>query len=326
MESSCPFVTAVGGTALFLNSNNTWHSETSWEYVASQNSGGGGGLSQLFARPSWQTGPGVANSFSNGKRQVPDVAGNASGQTPYVIIYNGQVNPGVFGTSAATPLWAANVLLMEQEYGIQLKRKVFLGLINPGLYWLGQQFENPAIDVSGFFYVYHDITIGNNGKYSSTRDWDFCTGWGSADFTKLLDDLGDFYAISPFSPDFVPFNPHPFIPAWTSPLMIHISKTSVTEPASFVHGQPYWIGVSGANLGTSDGPLCSILVAVDGKAVSSSVSFNCLPVNIFEHLDNLFSTTFTAGTHTLTFTVNPGSSVRELNRSNNTFTRVITVH
>jgi kumamolisin len=48
-----PNVTAVGGTSLNLNtSTGAVSSETAWY-------DGGGGISTIFARPTWQTGPGV---------------------------------------------------------------------------------------------------------------------------------------------------------------------------------------------------------------------------------------------------------------------------
>ena len=77
--SSNPFVTAVGGTALFLNSDGSYNREAGWEGPL-EASGGGGGLSVVYPRPSWQTGPGVSNQFSNGARQAPDVAAAIAGR------------------------------------------------------------------------------------------------------------------------------------------------------------------------------------------------------------------------------------------------------
>ena len=74
--SSSPYVTAVGGTALFTNLDGSYSREAGWEGPL-ESSGGGGGVSVVYQRPSWQTGPGVSNQFSDGARQVPDIAADA---------------------------------------------------------------------------------------------------------------------------------------------------------------------------------------------------------------------------------------------------------
>ena len=57
--ASSPYVVSVGGTHVNLRTDGTRLDEFGWEGVLSR-SGGGGGLSRLFARPSWQAGvPGV---------------------------------------------------------------------------------------------------------------------------------------------------------------------------------------------------------------------------------------------------------------------------
>src|SRR6185312_16301356 len=96
-----PYVVAVGGTALTVNSGtSTYNSETTW-------SGSGGGCSVLSAnaRPSWQiftVGPNVAPTCAG--RAEPDVSADADPSIgAYVDVYNGAFQIG--GTSLATPLW-----------------------------------------------------------------------------------------------------------------------------------------------------------------------------------------------------------------------------
>ncbi len=62
--ASDPNVMGVGGTSLILNSSGDTSSETAW-------SQSGGGTSIYFARPAWQTGPGVPAGTT---RAVPDVS------------------------------------------------------------------------------------------------------------------------------------------------------------------------------------------------------------------------------------------------------------
>lgn len=173
--SSSPYVTAVGGTALFTNSDGSYNHEAGWEGPL-EASGGGGGVSVVYRRPSWQTGPGVNNQFSNGARQAPDVAAAADPLTGYSVYYSGKSGCSgancwqvVGGTSGAAPLWAGIVLLANQlsrSHGGKT-----LGLLNPMLYQLGAS--------SRASQVFHDVTIGGNLYYPATSGWDYSTGLGT---------------------------------------------------------------------------------------------------------------------------------------------------
>ena len=173
--SSSPFVTAVGGTALFTNSDGSYNHEAGWEGPL-ESSGGGGGLSVVYQRPSWQTGPGVNNQFSNGARQAPDVAADADPLTGYAVYYSGKSGCSgsdcwqvVGGTSGAAPLWAGIVLLANQLATSHGGKP--LGLINQRLYQLGASAQASQ--------VFHDVTIGGNLYYQATSGWDYSTGLGT---------------------------------------------------------------------------------------------------------------------------------------------------
>jgi kumamolisin len=175
VDSSSAYVTAVGGTELSALNAGAWNGEKAWTYkdgTTSGNSGSSGGISIYFPMPTWQTGTGVTTKYSDGMRQVPDVAALAS--TPY---YDISVEGGWYGfggTSCASPLWAGAISLIEESMGTRL------GNINPKLYALAATAAPP----------FHDITSGNDGLYSCTPGWDYVTGWGSADFSKLLTGFG----------------------------------------------------------------------------------------------------------------------------------------
>jgi kumamolisin len=177
--SSDPYVTAVGGTTL-NTSNGQYSSETAWTDLTDPKNPGasGGGLSNIFARPSWQTGPGVDNQYSDGKRQVPDVAADADVYTGYSVNTIRQNGTSTWtqmgGTSCAAPFWAGFAALLNNAMG---KR---LGYLNPALYQLGTQ--NATLNPAPF----HDITSGNNLYYNATTGWDYATGWGSFDGVAFL--------------------------------------------------------------------------------------------------------------------------------------------
>jgi kumamolisin len=172
--ASSPNVLACGGTEL-IASGNAITSETVWNELANNEGATGGGISDVFPLPSWQTGAGVppsANPSHNVGRGVPDVAGDADPSTGYVTRVDG--NPDVIGgTSAVAPLWAGLIALINQSIGKPA------GFINPLLY----QNASTAAD-------FHDVTSGNNGAYSAGPGWDACTGLGSPIGIQLATTLG----------------------------------------------------------------------------------------------------------------------------------------
>ena len=170
LPASSPYVTAVGGTTLFLYNTGSYEVEAGWEGPL-EGAGSGGGLSQIYARPSWQTGMGVLNSASNGMREVPDVAADADPLSGYLIYFNGTWQVAA-GTSASTPLWAGLIALADQSAA--QSGKPALGFLNPALYALGNSS------------AFHDVTMGGNLYYSATPGWDYATGWGTPDAAALI--------------------------------------------------------------------------------------------------------------------------------------------
>src|SRR6185312_7259026 len=171
--ASSPNALACGGTRLD-SSNGKIQDEVVWNDGSDQGATGGG-VSEVFALPGYQSSAGVpvsVNSSQYAGRGVPDVAGDADPATGYQIFVDGQ-SLVVGGTSAVAPLWAGLIALLNQQLGKPL------GFTNPGLYGI------PAS--SGAF---NDITSGNNGAYSAGPGWDACTGLGSPSGSALQTALG----------------------------------------------------------------------------------------------------------------------------------------
>jgi subtilase family serine protease len=179
--ASDPWVTSIGGTTL-QTSGLVYGSESAWSDDSDPTlpTGTGGGLSTLFARPSYQAGPGVSNSDSNGMRQIPDVAADADTNTGYAIYAIGRSNQSHWGeyggTSASTPLWAAFAALVNQSLGRRA------GFLNPTIYQLAQKAATLPRQ------PFHDVTSGTNLYYSATPGWDYTTGWGSMDAAAFVAD------------------------------------------------------------------------------------------------------------------------------------------
>jgi kumamolisin len=137
--ASSPWVTAVGGTNLSLTPQNTISSEDVWNDTdISAGSAGGGGQSELFGRPSYQTG-----TVSGSRRVLPDVAMLADVAPGYAVYctagecLNGAPSAwqNVGGTSAATPLLAGGVAIIDQL--LRQRERADIGQLNPLLYRIG---------------------------------------------------------------------------------------------------------------------------------------------------------------------------------------------
>jgi kumamolisin len=170
--ASSPWVLACGGTRL-AGAGMSVSSETVWNDLAEGNGATGGGVSTVFARPSWQAHAQVPDNVASHLpgRGVPDVSSLADPQTPYIVAQPGGTG-GVGGTSAAAPLWAALIARLNARVP-----STPVGYLNPKLYGL---VENPL----------RDITVGSTQSadgpgYAAGPGWDACTGWGSPGASAL---------------------------------------------------------------------------------------------------------------------------------------------
>ena len=116
-------------------------------------------------------------------RVVPDVAADASANTGYWTVVDGQGGASG-GTSAAAPLWAALVARINASLGSGGP----VGYLTPLLYKQGA--NGSALGSAGC----RDITSGDNstasiGGYSAGVGYDAVTGWGVPQGTALLNGL-----------------------------------------------------------------------------------------------------------------------------------------
>ncbi|HEX6480019.1 MAG TPA: S53 family peptidase, partial [Ktedonobacteraceae bacterium] len=140
--ASSPFVTAVGGTTLAVGASNNYLFETGWgTYTSSWTGstwspkppgswlyGAGGGVSRIFAEPSYQVGVvpnGVFNAQGRTGRAVPDIAALADPNAGYIVgqtqtFPDGSVKYSEYrlgGTSLASPIIAGIMALADQAAG-----------------------------------------------------------------------------------------------------------------------------------------------------------------------------------------------------------------
>jgi kumamolisin len=170
--ASSPHILSCGGTKL-QGSGSTITSEVVWNELAANEGATGGGVSNFFPLPPWQSGAGVPKPTNPaGGRGVPDVSGDADPTTGYAIRVDGK-NMVIGGTSAVAPLWAGLIAVANAQNGKSA------GFIQPAIY--------AAKGKAAF----NDITSGTNYTgspvgFKAGPGWDACTGLGSPIGTKLI--------------------------------------------------------------------------------------------------------------------------------------------
>src|SRR5215469_11156469 len=156
--SSSPWVGASGGTSMLLNADDSINTDTGW-------SGSGGGISVIFALPSYQNS--VPTLGSKSGRNSPDAALLADNTTGYTFFYLGSGTLlKIGGTSLVAPNLAADYAQYDGYYN---KR---LGIAQTGFYAMFPKKTYPGK-------VFFDILTGSNGDYSAHTGYDNVTGAGS---------------------------------------------------------------------------------------------------------------------------------------------------
>jgi len=170
--ASSPWVLGCGGTTVVSwrePAEVVWNEESFGTTMAS-----GGGFSQVFSAPRWQSG----HAF----RGVPDISSNAAKSSGCWIWYGDGpvgVNTVGGGTSASAPLWAALTVLLNQALGIRL------GFWNQRLY--RAELERALWPISQG----NNVVSNTTDHYHATGlGWNPCCGLGRPVGTALLDALG----------------------------------------------------------------------------------------------------------------------------------------
>ncbi|HTJ00340.1 MAG TPA: protease pro-enzyme activation domain-containing protein [Dongiaceae bacterium] len=164
-----PYSTIIGGTSLTTTgSGGPYQSENTW-------GGSGGGISG-YGIPTWQQGINMStNKGSVSFRNYPDVSMPAI--DIFTVYRNGTVVGGTGGTSAASPLWAGFMALVNQEAAAHGQSSI--GFPNPAIYNIGR---GPR---SVYTNCFHDIATGNTfnsqnpTRFAAFPGYDLCTGWGT---------------------------------------------------------------------------------------------------------------------------------------------------
>lgn len=230
---SQPYVVSVGGTT--IDDATQPPSEHVWNDGAN-GGGGGGGISETWVMPSWQrpvvlttnnatdvanaeayesetaatSAPFTTPTFCDGAlgvstgtpcREVPDVSAQADEFTGAVTVYSLPLADGWFtigGTSSATPIWAAMLILIDASRYCSEDLLSFAGgkvadagFASPILYGI-------AANSTAYAHSFNDITVGNNDDFGldnglvfpARAGYDMASGLGSPQVTSASGGLG----------------------------------------------------------------------------------------------------------------------------------------
>ena len=174
--ASSVYAIGCGGTHI-TEKGDTVSKEVVWN---DGDSGTGGGISDLFDVPAFQSGVTLPASVNGGRRGrgVPDVGGDAAPASGYSVVVAGQTEV-VGGTSAVAPLWAGLTALINQKAANPV------GFLPTWLY--ASVKANTALTVQ--------ITSGTNKPsgsdigYGAGAGWNACTGLGRPNGQALFDAL-----------------------------------------------------------------------------------------------------------------------------------------
>jgi subtilase family serine protease len=281
-ESGNPGLYWSAANSATYNSALSYIPEVAWNESGSDGGSGlwagGGGASAYYAKPSWQTGPGIP---ADGKRDVPDVSLSAAGHDGYLVLILGSVYV-VSGTSAASPTFAGLMALVDQKTAARQ------GNANTVFYALG------SLQAASGAHVFHDITAGNNSVpgqvgFSAGPHYDQATGLGSADAFVLASHWNDATA-----------------PA-TSALSVTAAPASVQVPQGGKGSVTVTAAVSG---GFSSAVALTVTGAPTGMTPAFAPANFSSPGSGASVLTVAVASSVAAGTYTLTITATGGSQTK----------------
>ncbi len=192
----------VISSALSYIPEQVWNDDNSTDGL----SAGGGGVSTLTARPSWQTG--VTGIPSGSYRLVPDLSLAASPNNPgYLFCSSDSTTTGITG-SCSNGFRDSNDEYLTVAGGTSFDAPIFSGMlaiVNQKLNSIGQGVINStlytlAADATTYASAFHDINSGGNqcnagsnycstageSEYAATAGYDEASGLGSVDLYNLL--------------------------------------------------------------------------------------------------------------------------------------------
>jgi hypothetical protein len=265
----------TGRSALGYIPEKVWNESSNDPFAVSLWSGSGG-VSSLYAKPDWQTAPGVPN---DGKRDLPDVSLTAALHDGYLVCLYDQCSFGNYfyyagGTSLSSPSMAGIMALVNEKMSGQpqgLANYVFYKLAStPGVYHDTTKGDNKVPDIDGQF------TVG----YSAGTGYDLASGLGSLDVNALVNN-------------------------WRAAVSTAGSGTSLKlangQTMPVVHGRPVHFEADVTCTGTCKAPTGSVaLQSTSPTADTGAAQAGILTAGISSSSANITTSTIPGGTANVT--------------------------
>jgi Pro-kumamolisin, activation domain/Bacterial Ig-like domain (group 3) len=291
--ASTPYTVGVGGTmfneganaATYWNATNTaflasaisYIPENAWNESCSGSAcgsaapnlaAGGGGVSILFPKPSWQSG--VAGIPSTGDRNLPDVSLTAAGHDAYLICLEGSCQRGEFegvaGTSASVQAFGGIMALVRQKIGARVGQADYVFYKLAATETLANCNGSKATPVPSTNCIFYDTTVGNNavpgitnGDYPTTVGYDRATGLGSVNITNLVNQ----WSTATFAPSVTTLTVTPTSFTHGAAATFNITVAPQTGTPSFNNELASLLSSTGADI---DDPLLSSTGTASGTA------------------------------------------------------------
>jgi hypothetical protein len=299
--ASTPYTVGVGGTmfneganaATYWNTTNTasltsaksyipenvWNESCSVASCGAANANldaGSGGVSVLFAKPSWQSG--VAGIPSTGDRNLPDVSLTAAGHDAYLICLEGSCEGGQFegvaGTSASVQAFGGIMALVRQKIAARAGQADYVFYKLAATETLancnGSKATAPSTNC-----IFYDTTVGNNavpgitnGDYPTTVGYDRATGLGSVNITNLVNQ----WSTATFAPSVTTLTVTPETFTHGASATFNITVAPKTGTPSFTNEDVELLTSAGAVV--SDYPLSSTGTASASSAALAGGSYS----------------------------------------------------
>lgn len=274
--ASTPYTVGVGGTmfnegaasATYWNTTNNGALASAKSYIpenvwnescsvascgaANANLGAGsGGVSTLFAKPSWQSG--VAGIPATGDRNLPDVSLTAAGHDPYLLCLRGSCGQSTFqavaGTSASVQAFGGIIALVRQKVAARVGQADYVLYKLAATETLASCNGSQATPVPSTNCIFLDTTVGNNavpgitnGDYSAGVGYDRATGLGSVNIFNLVNQ----WNTATFAPSVTTLTVTPTSFTHGSSASFNITVAPKTGTPSFTNEQASLLSSTGA--------------------------------------------------------------------------------
>jgi hypothetical protein len=296
--ASTPYTVGVGGTmfnegatpATYWNATNngalasakSYIPEDVWNQSCSVAScgtsdanlaAGSGGVSTLFAKPSWQSGvAGIPSTPVPLMRNLPDVSLTAANHDAYLLCLEGScdaaqpVFQGVGGTSASVQAFGGIMALVRQKIAARVGQADYVFYKLAATETLASCNGSQATPIPAANCIFYDTTVGNNavpgitnGDYPATVGYDRASGLGSVNITNLVNQ----WSTATFAPSVTTLTLTPTTFTHGASATFNITVAPKTGAPSFTNELASLMSTTGAVI---DDPLLSSTGTASGTA------------------------------------------------------------